>query len=413
VQASHETNHAQSLKPIWVVLAAACIVLLISNGARSSWGLLMPEMNQARGWSRETFSLTVAIQNLVWGLSATLFGAMADRFGAMRTIMIGAALYVAGFFGMLVASSGADLALTGGVLVGLGIGGTAFGVVFAAVGKLVSAEQRTMVFGLGTAAGSFGQFLFLPSTAQAINIGGWQGALWFHAGAVALMFLLAFAIRGDREAGAKAAGSSSMSEALKEAMGDRSFHLLFWGYFVCGLQVVFIGLHLPAYLKDQGGVTANMGAAAIAIVGLFNVLGSFASGWIGQRASKKKVLSLIYLARSIVMVLFLALPLSVWSVYLFAAAMGLLWLSTVPLTTGLVGQMYGVRHLGMLGGVVFIGHQVGSFLGAWLGGRIFDLTGSYQFAWWGAIAFGIFAAVMHMPINERPLAQRRLVPAGA
>jgi MFS family permease len=401
---------SRSLGPL---LLAACLILLISNGARSSWGLFLPEMTQARGWSRETFSLAVAVQNIMWGIGATFFGAMADRVGAMRTLMLGSLLYVAGFFGMAYATTGTRLGLTGGVLVGLGIGGTAFGVVFAAVGKLVTPERRTFVFGLGTAAGSFGQFLFLPATAQFIASMGWQGAIFAHGLAVAAIVVIALAIRGDREAGARAGGSSTMGEALKEALGDRSFHLLFWGYFVCGLQVVFIGLHLPAYLRDQGGVTANLGAGAIAVVGLFNVIGSLSSGWLGQRYSKKWLLAMIYVLRSLVMIMFLMMPLSTWSVYLFAASMGLLWLSTVPLTNGLVGQIYGVRHLGMLGGVIFLGHQIGSFLGAWLGGKIFDMTGAYDLAWAGIIAFGAFAAVMHAPINERALGTRTSALRGA
>lgn len=392
------------------VLVFACLILLLSNGARSSWGLFLPEMTQARGWSRETFSFAVAIQNIVWGTGAMLLGAMADRWGAMRTLMLGTVLYVLGFIGMAVATTGTMLSLTGGVLVGLGIGGTAFGIVFAAVGKLVPPERRTWAFGIGTAAGSFGQFLFLPSTAEAIRAFGWQGAVYGHAIVVALILLLALGVRGDREAGARAAGSSTLGEALREAVGDRSFHLLFWGYFVCGLQVVFIGLHLPAYLADKG-MPLSLGAQAIAIVGLFNVIGCLSAGWLGVRFSKKWLLSGIYVARSLVMIAFLLAPLSVWSVWLFAAAMGLFWLSTVPLTTGLVGQMYGVRHLGLLGGVIFFGHQIGSFLGAWLGGRIFDATGSYDWAWIMVIAFGAFAAVMHVPIDQRPVTARGAVPA--
>jgi MFS family permease len=397
----------RSERAAWLpVLVVGCLILLLSNGARSSWGLFLPEMTQARGWSRETFSFAVAIQNIVWGAGAMLLGAMADRWGAMRTLMLGALLYVAGFLGMAWATTGTALAMTGGVLVGLGIGGTAFGIVFAAVGKLVPPQRRTWAFGIGTAAGSFGQFLFLPATAEAIRVFGWQGAVYGHAIVVALIVLLAFGVRGDREAGARASGSASLSEALRESTGDRSFHLLFWGYFVCGLQVVFIGLHLPAYLNDKG-MPLSLGAQAIAIVGLFNVIGCLSAGWLGVRLSKKWLLAGIYVARSIVMIVFLLAPLTVWSVWVFSAAMGLLWLSTVPLTTGLVGQMYGVRHLGLLGGVVFFGHQIGSFLGAWLGGRIFDVTGSYDWAWVMVIAFGAFAAVMHAPIDQRPLEQRR------
>jgi MFS family permease len=396
--------------PAWrSVLIVGCLVLLVSSGARSSWGLFLPEMTQERGWSRETFSFAIAVQGFVWGLSAMFFGAMADRWGAMRTVIVGALLYMAGFVGMAFASSGAGLSLTAGVLIGLGIGGTAFGIVFAAIAKLIPAERRTWAFGVGTATSSFGQFLALPAAAEAIRVWGWQGALIAHGVVVALILVLALGIRGDREAGARAAGGATLGEALREAIGDRSFHLLFWGYFVCGVQVFFIWLHLPPYLRDKG-LPLETGAQAIALIGLFNVIGSLGAGWLGGKYSKKGLLSAIYLARSLVVVGFLLAPLSITSVYVFSAAMGLLWLSTVPLTNGLVGQVYGVRHLGLLGGVVFFGHQLGSFLGAWLGGRIFDTTGSYDGAWIAVVLTGVFAALIHLPIDARPLAQRRLQP---
>lgn len=393
--------------PGWAAaLAFGCLILVLANGARSSWGLFLPEMTVARGWSRETFSLAVAVQNIVWGAGAMALGAMADRFGAMRTLMLGALLYAGGFVGMAYATTGTLLSLTGGVLVGLGIGGTAFGVVFAAIGKLVPPERRTWAFGIGTAFGSFGQFLFLPATAEAIRLFGWQGAVFAHAISVAMILPLALGVRGDREAAASASGSLTLAQAVREAASDRSFHLLFWGFFTCGLQVVFIGLHLPAYLADKG-LPLALGAQAIAIVGLFNVIGSLGAGWLGVRYPKKWLLVGIYVARSIAMIAFLAAPLSPLSVWLFSAAMGLLWLSTVPLTNGLVGQIYGVRHLGLLGGAVFFGHQIGSFLGAWMGGRIFDATGSYDLAWLAMVVFGFVAAVVHAPIRERPLVDRR------
>lgn len=396
----------------WVAaLVAGCVILMLASGGRSTTGLFLPEMTQARGWTRETFGFAMAVQNIAWGAGAILFGALADRIGATRTLMIGAALYAAGFVGMGWATSGTGLTLTGGVLLGLGIGGTAFGVVFAAIGKLVPPERRTWAFGIGTAAGSFGQFLFLPAAAEAIRAFGWHAALLGHAVAVATIALFALGVRGDRAAGAAQPGGLTFAQALREASGDRSFHLLFWGYFVCGLQVVFIGLHLPAYLADKG-LPLSLGAQALAIVGLFNVIGSLSAGWLGGRMPKKWLLAGIYVARSLVMIAFLLAPLSVGSVWLFSAAMGLLWLSTVPLTTGLVGQIYGVRHLGLLGGVVFFGHQIGSFLGAWLGGRIFDATGSYDWAWVMVIAFGAFAAVMHAPIDPRPVTQRRAATTG-
>jgi MFS family permease len=391
----------------WVTaIVAGCAILVLSAGARSTSGLFMPEMTQARGWSRETFSLAIAIQNIAWGAGAIVFGALADRLGAMRTLMIGTVLYVLGLLGMGWVTSSEGLALTGGVLVGLGIGGTAFGIVFSALGKLIPAQRRTWAYGIGTAAGSFGQFLFLPAAAEGIRAFGWQAALAGHAVAVAVILLLALGVRGDREAGAAQPGGLTFGQALREAGSDRSFHLLFWGYFVCGLQVVFLGLHLPAYLADKG-LPLSLGAQALAIVGLFNVLGSLGFGWLGGHLPKKWLLAGIYLARSLAMIVFLLAPLSTVSVWLFSATMGLLWLSTVPLTTGLVGQIYGVRHLGLLGGLVFFGHQIGSFLGAWLGGRIFDLTGSYDWAWVMVIAFGAFAAVMHAPIDPRPIAQRQ------
>ena len=396
--------------PYIAVLVFGCLILLISNGARSSWGLFLPELTQARGWSRETFSLAIALQNLVWGIGGSFLGAMSDRYGTMRTLLLGAVLYAAGFLGTVYATTGIELNLTAGLVIGLGIGGTAFGAVFTAIGKLVPPDRRTWAFGIGTAAGSFGQFLFLPVTAWLIRDFGWEGALQVHAGLVALILLLALGIRGDREAGLAASGRGNLREAFGEAVGDRNFHLLFWGYFVCGLQVVFIGLHLPAYLTDKG-MPLELGARAIALVGLFNVIGCLCVGWVGARMSKKWLLSAIYVGRSIAMALFLLLPLSSLSVYVFSAVIGLLWLSTVPPTNALLGQIYGVRNFGLLVGVIFLGHQIGSFLGAWLGGRIFDMTGSYDVAWIGAIAFGAFAAMMHLPIDQRPIAERRAAAA--
>ena len=275
------------------VLVFGCLILLISNGARSSWGLFLPELTQARGWSRETFSLAIAMQNLVWGVGGSFLGALSDKFGAMRTLLLGALLYTAGFLGTVYAATGVELNLTVGLLIGLGIGGTAFGAVFTAIGKLVPPHRRTWAFGIGTAAGSFGQFLFLPFTAWLIRDFGWQAALQVHAALVALILLLAFGIRGDREAGLRASGSGNLREALNEAVRDRNFHLLFWGYFVCGLQVVFIGLHLPAYLTDKG-MPLELGAKAIALVGLFNVVGCLSVGWLGMRMSKKWLLTGIY-----------------------------------------------------------------------------------------------------------------------
>lgn len=384
------------------VLFFGCAILVVSTGVRSSFGLFLPEMTQARGWSRETFSLAIALQNLMWGLGGSFLGAMADKYGSMRTLLLGGLLYVIGFLGMAWAEGGAGLSLSAGVVMGVAIGGTSFGVVLATLGRVVPAEQRSLAFGIGVAAGSFGQFLFLPIAGQLIQRIGWQDALLVHAAIAALIVVLALGVRAENDAHA-ARGEVRLGQALRDAMGDRNFHLLFWGYFVCGLQVVFIALHLPSYLMDKG-MSVNVGANAVALIGLFNIVGSFASGALGQRYSKKWLLAAIYVVRSIVIGLFLLAPLSVASVYLFSAAMGLLWLSTVPLTNALVGQRWGVRVLGLLGGVVFFGHQIGSFLGAWLGGVFFDRFGNYDYAWAMVIAFGLFAAAMHAPIDQRPAA---------
>jgi MFS family permease len=393
------------------VLLFGCAILIISTGARSSFGLFLPEMTQARGWSRETFSLAIALQNLVWGLAGSFLGAMADRYGAMRTLLLGGVLYVVGLLGMAWVDTGLGLSLSAGVLVGIAIGGTSFGIVLATLGKIVPPEKRSLAFGIGVAAGSFGQFLFLPLAGWLIADFGWQTALVVHAAIVAAIIALAFGVRGDKATAAEAA-EVRLGQALRAAVGDRSFHLLFWGYFVCGLQIVFLALHLPAYLVDKG-MPVQVGATAIALVGLFNVFGALGAGMLGQRLQKKWLLAAIYVARSVVIGLFLLAPLTTWSVWLFSAALGMLWLSTVPLTNALVGQIYGVKYLGLLGGVVFLGHQIGSFLGAWLGGLFFDLYGNYDLAWAMIIAFGAFAALMHAPIDQRPLNDRQSVPVAA
>lgn len=391
------------------VLLFGCAILVVSTGARSSFGLFMPEMTAARGWSRETFSLAFALQNLMWGLGGSFLGAMADRYGSMRTLLLGGVFYVAGFLGMAYAETGLTLALTNGVLIGIAVGGTSFGIVLATLGKIVPPEKRSLAFGIGVASGSFGQFLFLPLAGWMIRDLGWQTALLLHGAIVASILLLALGVRGAAPA-APQPGDLRATQVLAQVGRDRNFHLLFWGYFVCGLQVVFIALHLPAYLMDKG-MPQNVGAIGVALIGLFNVAGSLAAGALGNRWSKKWMLAAIYVARSLVILAFLAVPLTPASVYVFCAAMGLLWLSTVPPTNALVGQIWGVRHMGLLAGVIFFGHQIGSFLGAWLGGRIFDTTGSYDLAWAMIIAFGAFAAAMHAPLDQRPVGQR--APAAA
>ncbi|MGD9943266.1 MAG: MFS transporter [Burkholderiaceae bacterium] len=389
------------------VLLFACVILIVSTGARSSFGLFMPEMTMARGWSRESFSLAIAVQNLMWGLGGSFLGAMADRYGSMRTLLLGGALYVLGFLGMAWAETGTMLTLSAGLVMGVAIGGTSFGILLATLGRVVPAEQRSLAFGIAVAAGSFGQFLFLPIAGGLIAWLGWQGALLVHAAIVALVVLLAPGVR-HAENRPSGSGALQFGRTLRDTMADRSFHLLFWGYFVCGLQIVFIQLHLPAYLIDKG-LSANVGVTAVALIGLFNVIGSFGAGVLGQRLSRKWLLAAIYIARSVLIGAFLLAPISLLSVYLFSAVLGLLWLSTVPLTNALVGQRWGVQYLGLLGGVVFFGHQIGSFLGAWLGGRFYDMFGNYDYAWAMVIVFGVFAALMHAPIDQRPIGERRAV----
>lgn len=391
------------------VLLFGCAILVISTGARSSFGLFLPEMTQARGWSRETFSLAIAIQNLMWGIGGSFLGAMADKYGSLRTLLLGGVLYVLGLLGMAWAETGLGLTFSAGLLIGVAIGGTSFGIILATLGKLVPPEKRSLAFGIGVASGSFGQFLFLPLAGWMIADLGWQTALILHAVIVGAIVLLAFGVRGDAPVPGQGA-EVRLADGLRDAFGDRSFHLLFWGYFVCGLQIVFLQLHLPAYLLDKG-MPGKVGAAAIALIGLFNVIGSLGAGMLGQRYPKKWLLSGIYIARSVVIGLFLLAPLTTWSVWLFSAAIGLLWLSTVPLTNALVGQVWGVKYLGLLGGIVFFGHQIGSFLGAWLGGRFFDQFGNYDLAWALVIGFGLFAALVHAPIDQRPLGERRVASA--
>ena len=390
-----------------VIITCGALILLVVNGLRSNSGLWLQPMTMANGWSRETFSLAIAMQNIMWGFGGPVFGAIADKFGAGRSLVAGSLLLAAGFYGMSQATTSAELVGSAGALVGFGISGCAYGIVLSVFARHVRPEKRSLVMGIGTAAGSMGQFVMLPVGQAWISHFGWQQALVFQGLLALLIIPLASALSGRNPQSTPAGqAEQSVGGALADAGRDMSFHLLFWGYFTCGFQVVFIGLHLPSYVVDQG-LSPTLGASAIAVVGLFNIIGSFTSGWLGGRYSKKYLLSGLYLARSLVIAAFVFMPLSTFSVYLFAAGMGLLWLSTVPLTQGLVGQIYGLRYMGTLSGVVFFGHQIGSFLGAWLGGKIYDATGSYQIAWWLMIASGVYAALMHLPIRERPLAERR------
>jgi len=392
---------AKGLSMTQVLLCGAAIVTL-SMGIRHGFGLWLTPVTVTRGWSREAFAFALAVQNLAWGIAGPITGALADRFGAFRVLLAGGTLYSLGLVVMGLSASTLGFLGGTGLLLGAAQSGTTYAVVYGVIGRNVAPEKRSWAMGITAAAGSFGQFLMVPIEGGLIAAFGWQEALFILA-CVALMILpLAFGLREPRRLAAAGAPTQSMRAALREAFGDRSFLLLTAGYFVCGFQVVFIGVHMPSYLKDHG-LTPGVATTALALIGLFNVFGTYCAGELGGRMPKRFLLSGIYALRSVAIIAFVLAPLTPASVYVFACAIGFLWLSTVPLTSGLVAQIYGVRYLSMLGGFVFLSHQVGSFLGVWLGGRLYDMTGSYDVVWWIAIALGVFAALVNLPIRERPL----------
>jgi len=390
------------------VIFCGCMVALLSFGPRSVLGLFLAPMTEARGWERETFALAIAIQNLLWGAGQPFTGMIADRYGTARVLVAGAVIYAAGVVGMAYADTGPLLNLTAGVLIGLGMSAASFSLVLAAFGRVVSPQKRSFAFGLGTAAGSFGQFSFSFIGQGLIETFGWQHALIALSGLLLLIPLFSIPLRGKstHHAPTSPEENQHLGAALAEAFGHRSFNLLVAGFFVCGFHVAFITTHMPPYLVDLG-IDASWGAASIATIGLFNIFGSLASGVIGGRYSKPAFLSLIYLARGIAITIFILVPVSPLTVMVFSAAMGVLWLSTVPPTSGLVAVMFGPRYMGTLFGVVFFSHQVGAFIGVWLGGRLYDTMGSYDVVWWLGVALSVFAALIHWPIEERPVARLR------
>jgi MFS family permease len=383
-----------------VVLVCGALILTLAMGVRHTGGLFLQPMTLDQGWSRELFSFSIALQNLLWGLFQPFAGAFADRHGAGRTLVGGALLYILGLVVMAQADTALGLNVGAGLLVGVGLSGTTFSVVLGVVGRMAAPEKRSMALGLASAGGSFGQFAVLPVGQGLISMVGWQDALLWLALGIALIIPLAAAVTGTSERGGGV--EQSLRQALGEAMRTPSFHYLFWSFFVCGFQTAFIMLHLPAFVVDSG-MSANIGMTAVALIGLFNIFGSFLSGWLGGCYSKKGLLAGIYALRIVAILALLLFPLSQLTLYLFAAVMGLLWLGTVPLTSGLVGHIFGLRYMGMLYGIVFLGHQIGGFLGAWLGGRIFDLSGSYLMAWWLSIALSVMAAALSLPVREAPL----------
>ena len=398
-------------QPLWrsptAIIIVGCLIAMIGFGVRSGFGLFLDPITHAHGWSRQTFGLALAIQNLLWGAGAIGAGALADRFGPARVLAAGAVIYGAGVLGMAVADTPFVFHLAAGVLTGLGIAFTGFGIALAAMAKVVPAAKRSLILGLGTAAGSLGQVLFSPLSQAMLDSLGWTEALIILAGCCLTIAPLAFILPNDTSGRAMATSDQTVGEALREALSQRSYLLLSAGFFVCGFQLAFTSVHFPAYIKDQG-LSAHVGSLALALIGLMNIGGSFLAGLAGQRWSKSYGLCLIYLGRSVATASLLLAPKTETTILLYAAATGFMWLSTVPLTSAIVAQIFGVRYMATLFGVVFFSHQVGSFIGVWLGGYVYDQTGSYDSVWWLSVALGLFAAVVHLPINEKPLA--RLAP---
>lgn len=389
----------------WVIFSAAAIVT-IAMGVRQAFGLFLPDMSTDLSIGRSSFGLSLALQNLLFGLAQPFVGALADRHGAGRVVAGGTLLYAAGLIAASLAGSAIGLHLSFGLMVGMALSATTFVVVLGAVGRVVTRERRSMAFGIVTAGGSLGQFLVVPAGQLLIGELGWRMALVALAGLIAVMLALAVGVSGKPQAAGPQAGGAgqTLRQALGEAAGHRGFWLLNAGFFVCGFHVAFIATHFPAYLTDKG-LGLAIGANALALVGLFNIFGSYLFGVWGGRWSKKGLLAALYAARGVVMIAFLVTPLTPASALLFAAAMGFLWLGTVPLTSGLVGQIFGMRYLSTLYGIVFLGHQLGSFCGAWIAGLMFDWTGSYDSIWVASVALGFIAALLHLPIPDRPVAR--------
>ena len=401
-------NTHKAVSPLTVLWCGA-FIMTIALGVRHSFGLFLQPMSLSNEWGREVFAFSIAMQNLVWGVAQPFVGRMADRLGAAITMMIGGALYATGLFLMAMVESPGMLTFSAGILIGLGLSGTTFPVVFGAVSRAMPPEKRSMAMGISMALGSLGQFAFLPGGLFLINSIGWSSALTVLACFALLIMALAWPLfeRKKQTENLTVQATSipgtpelGMWASLRQAMQHRAFLMLSVGYFVCGFQILFISVHLPSYLQDSG-IPASAGSTALALIGLFNILGSYLAGLWGGKFRKPMLLTGIYSLRGVLIVAFVLAPLSTWSVYLFAAGMGVLWLSTVPLTTGTVSAMFGVKNLSMLGGLVFMFHQFGAFVGGWLGGLLFDATGSYTLVWWICVALSVIAAAVNWPIKEQ------------
>ncbi len=385
------------------VLACGAAIVTLSMGIRHGFGLWLQPITQEMGWTRQSFALALAIQNLSWGVIGVFMGMAADRFGAFKVLVGCSLLYALGLAGMAWSPNTTMFALTAGVLIGAAQAGTTYAVIYGVLGRQIAPDKRSWAMGVAAAAGSFGQFLMVPVEGFLINALGWQQSLLVLG--VMVLFIMPLAL-GLREPGFQGSGAAQRGQSIAQAMGEAlrypSFLLLTASYFVCGFQVVFIGVHMPSYLRDHG-LSPDVGSHALALIGLFNVVGTYLTGSLGQRVPKRYILATIYFMRSVAIVLFLWAPLSPWSVYLFSAVMGTLWLSTVPPTNATVAQIFGVQHLSMLGGFVFFSHQVGSFMGVWLGGYLYDQTGSYNIVWGISIVLGLLAALVSLPIKEQAI----------
>jgi MFS family permease len=406
------TTQANEKLPMVQMLLCGALIVTLSMGIRHGFGLWLQPITQANEWTRQNFAFAIGIQNISWGVFGIFAGMLADKFGAFKVIVAGAVCYALGLVGMALSTSVWMFTLTAGVLIGAAQAGTTYAVIYGVIGRNIDPAKRSWAMGVTAAAGSFGQFLMVPTESFLISSTGWQTALLVLAAIVMLIVPLSLFLRepGFAAGAVQPQRSQTIGQALAEAFKYPSFQLLMAGYFVCGFQVVFIGVHMPSYLKDQG-LSPQVAGYALALIGLFNVFGTYVAGSLGQRMPKKNILSFIYFARAVVITVFIAAPLSPVSVYIFASLMGLLWLSTVPPTNATVAQIFGIQHMSMLGGFVFFSHQIGSFMGVWLGGYLYDRTGSYDIVWYISIALGVFAGLVNLPIREAAI--QRELPQGA
>jgi MFS family permease len=393
-----------------LIIGSGCLIAILAFGPRSTLGFFLTPMSSEHHWGRDVFAFALALQNLLWGIGQPLGGMIADRFGTVRVLCGGALLYALGLVLMAHAESGTSLDVTAGVMVGFGLAGCSFPVVIAAFAKTVPLQWRSRAFGFGTAAGSFGQFLYSPLAVALMDKLGWQQTLLIFGVTMVGVLPLSFALATPPSHATHEGASQSLRQAMREAFAHRSYILLVLGFFTCGFQLQFITVHMPSYLVDRG-LSAEVGGWTIATIGLFNIVGSVFSGWLGDRMPKRYLLSIIYFTRAMAILVFISFPVTAVTCIAFGAVMGFMWLSTVPPTNGIIALMFGTRWLATLAGFAFFSHQVGGFLGVWLGGLVFDRTGSYNAVWWLAILFGLLSALINVPIVEKPVPRMSLVPA--